>query len=89
MSSQTGGLGSYKIIRIGEDRDELLTVLIEHIHGVIGDPQGIRMGLFILVHCQGEMAVWRIWHTTYGVIYDEGEVIKRGTYTSSALRAGP
>jgi hypothetical protein len=40
-------------------------------------------------HCQGEMAVWRIWHPTYGVIYDEGEVIKRGTYESTAPRAGP
>ena len=39
--------------------------------------------------CQGEMAVWRIWHPTYGVIYDEGEVITRGTSTSSAPRAGP
>jgi len=40
-------------------------------------------------HCRKEMEVWRIWHPTYGVVYDEGEVIKRGTYTSSALRAGP
>jgi len=40
-------------------------------------------------HCGAEMVVWRIWHPTYGVIYDEGEVIKRGTYTSSAPRAGP
>ena len=40
-------------------------------------------------HCQGEMGVWRIWHPTYGVIYDEGEVIKRGTYASTAPRAGP
>jgi hypothetical protein len=40
-------------------------------------------------HCGAEMAVWRIWHPTYGVIYDEGEVIKRGTYTSTAPRAGP
>ena len=40
-------------------------------------------------HCQGEMEVWRIWHPTYGVIYDEGEVIKRGTYESSAQRSGP
>jgi hypothetical protein len=40
-------------------------------------------------HCQGEMAVWRIWHPTYGIIYDEGEVIKRGTYASTAPRAGP
>ena len=40
-------------------------------------------------HCGKEMAVWRIWHPTYGVIYDEGEVIKRGTYTFSTQRAGP
>src|SRR6266571_8101605 len=40
-------------------------------------------------HCQSAMEVWRIWHPTYGVIYDEGEVIKRGTYTSTAPRAGP
>jgi hypothetical protein len=40
-------------------------------------------------HCGGEMAVWRIWHPKYGVIYDEGEVIKRGTYAASASRAGP
>jgi Putative transposase/Transposase zinc-binding domain len=39
--------------------------------------------------CQGEMEVWRIWHPTYGVIYDEGEVIKRGTYAASVPRAGP
>jgi hypothetical protein len=40
-------------------------------------------------HCRREMGLWRIWHPTYGVIYDEGEVIKRGTYASSAQRAGP
>jgi len=40
-------------------------------------------------HGRSEMGVWRIWHPTYGVIYDEGEVIKRGTYESSAPRAGP
>ena len=40
-------------------------------------------------HCQRAMEVWRIWHPTYGVIYDEGEVIKRGTYASSGQRAGP
>ena len=40
-------------------------------------------------HCQGEMGVWRIWHPTYGVIYDEVQVIKRGTYASTAQRAGP
>jgi len=40
-------------------------------------------------YCQSEMGIWRIWHPTYGVIYDEGEVIKRGTSTSTAPRAGP
>jgi hypothetical protein len=40
-------------------------------------------------HCQSAMEVWCIWHPTYGVIYDEGEVIKRGTYASSVQRAGP
>jgi len=44
---------------------------------------------FICPHCQSEMGVWRIWHPTYGVIYDEGEVIKRGTYASTAQWAGP
>jgi hypothetical protein len=40
-------------------------------------------------HCGGEMGVWHIWHPTYGVIYNEGEVIKRGTYALTAQRAGP
>jgi len=40
-------------------------------------------------HCQRTMDVWRIWHPTSGVIYDEGEGIKRGTYASSVQRAGP
>jgi Putative transposase/Transposase zinc-binding domain len=44
---------------------------------------------FMCPHCRGEMGVWRMWHPTYGVIYDEGEVIKRGTYTSTVQRAGP
>ncbi len=43
----------------------------------------------ICPHGRSEMGVWRIWHLTYGVIYDEGRVIKRGTYASSAQRAGP
>jgi hypothetical protein len=43
----------------------------------------------ICPHCRGEMEMWRIWHPTYGVIYDEGEVIKRGTYASTVQRAGP
>ena len=37
-------------------------------------------------HCQREMAVWRLWHPTYGVIYDEGEGIKRGTYALTLQR---
>jgi hypothetical protein len=40
-------------------------------------------------HCGEELELWRIWHPTYGVIYDEGKVIKRGTYASTAQRAGP
>src|SRR2546429_1886755 len=40
-------------------------------------------------HCQGEMGGWRILHPSYGVIYDEGQVIKRGTYASPAQRASP
>jgi hypothetical protein len=43
----------------------------------------------ICPHCRGEMGVWRIWHPTYGVIHDEVQVIKRGTYASTAQRAGP
>ena len=39
-------------------------------------------------HCRGERG-WRLWHPTYGVIYDAGQVIKRGTYASTAQRAGP
>jgi len=33
------------------------------------------------------MAVWHIWHPTYGVIYDEGEVIKRAH--TPQVRHGP
>src|SRR4029453_10093949 len=40
-------------------------------------------------HCRQELGVWRIWHPTYGVIYDEGEVIKRGTSASTAPQAVP
>jgi hypothetical protein len=51
--------------------------------------QSIGRDPLICPHCRGEMGVWRIWHPTYGVIYDEGEVIKRGTYELTAQRAGP
>jgi hypothetical protein len=40
-------------------------------------------------HCRSEMGGWRLWHPTYGVIYDEGEAIKRGRDESTAQRAGP
>jgi Putative transposase len=30
-------------------------------------------------HCRAAMGIWRLWHPTYGVIYDEGQGIKRGT----------
>jgi len=43
----------------------------------------------ICPYCRGEMGVWRIWHPTYGVIHDEVQGIKRGTYASTAQRAGP
>jgi hypothetical protein len=43
----------------------------------------------ICPHCQGRMGLWRIWHPTYGVVYDEGERIKRGQYESIAQRSGP
>jgi hypothetical protein len=43
----------------------------------------------ICPHCRGEMGLWRIWHPSYGVIYDEGERIKRGRYRSRAQRSGP
>jgi hypothetical protein len=43
----------------------------------------------ICAHCRGEMGLWRIWHPTYGVVYDEGERIKRGKYEPIAQRSGP
>ena len=43
----------------------------------------------ICLHCQREMGVWRIWHPTYGIIYDELKAIARGKYASQAPRADP
>ena len=40
-------------------------------------------------HWGAARAVGRVWHPTYGVMYDEGEGLKRGTYASHAQRAGP
>jgi hypothetical protein len=34
-------------------------------------------------HGGAEREGWRVWHPIYGGIYDEGEVIKRGTETAS------
>ena len=33
--------------------------------------------------------LWRIWHPTYGVIYDELAAMRRGKYASQATRAAP
>jgi len=41
----------------------------------------------ICPHCQQEMGVWKVWHPTYGVVYDELEAIKRGRYESTGKRA--
>jgi Putative transposase len=43
----------------------------------------------ICPHWRGEMGVWRIWHPTSGVIYDEVQVIKRDTYALTTQRSGP
>jgi hypothetical protein len=43
----------------------------------------------ICPHCQREMGVWRIWHPTSGIIYDELKAIERGKYASQAPRADP
>jgi hypothetical protein len=32
----------------------------------------------VALRCGGEMGLWRIRHPTYGVIYDEAQVSKRG-----------
>ena len=53
------------------------------------DEQSTGRDPLICPRCGGEMGLWRIWHPTYGVIYDEVQVIKRGTYGSSVQRSGP
>jgi hypothetical protein len=53
------------------------------------DAQSTGRDPFQCPHCQHPLDVWRIWHPTYGMIYDEGEVIKRGTYSSTAQGADP
>jgi len=43
----------------------------------------------ICPYCQRDMALWRIWHPTYGVIHDELEAMRRGKYASQETRAAP
>lgn len=43
----------------------------------------------ICSHCGGEMGLWRMWHPRYGVMYDEAQVIKRGTYGANVQQSGP
>src|SRR6516162_6725366 len=40
-------------------------------------------------HCQRDMGLWRIWHPTYGVIYDELAAMRRGKYASQETGAAP
>ena len=35
---------------------------------------------FVCSRCGGELMLWKIWHPSYGVIYDEEERIKSGYY---------
>ena len=35
---------------------------------------------FICSRCGRELILWRIWHPSYGVIYDEEERLKTGYY---------
>jgi hypothetical protein len=37
--------------------------------------QSIGRDPFRCPHCQGEMAVWRIWHPTYGVIHIPSDLV--------------
>jgi hypothetical protein len=53
------------------------------------DAQSTGRDPFQCPHCQPPMDVWRLWHPTSGMIYEEGEVSKRGPYASTAQRAGP
>ena len=43
---------------------------------------------FICSYCGGEMVICRIWHSKYGVIYDEFERIKKGIYEKRDREGG-
>ena len=40
--------------------------------------QSIGRDPFHCPHCHRDRGVWRIWHPTYGLIYDELAAIRRG-----------
>ena len=44
---------------------------------------------FICSRCGGELMLWRIWHPSYGVIYEEEERIKAGYYERDQRRRDP
>ena len=44
---------------------------------------------FICSRCGGELILWRIWHPSYGVIYDEEERLKSGQYERSQRGRDP
>ena len=43
---------------------------------------------FVCSQCGGEMMLWKIWHPSYGVIYDEAERLKRGLYGNGGDERG-
>jgi hypothetical protein len=44
---------------------------------------------FICSRCGGELMLWKIWHPSYGVIYEEEERIKAGYYERDQRRRDP
>jgi hypothetical protein len=44
---------------------------------------------FICSRCGGELILWKIWHPSYGIIYDEEERIKTGYYERDKRRRNP
>ena len=44
---------------------------------------------FICSRCGGELMLWKIWHPSYGVIYDEEERLKSGYYERYQRRRDP
>jgi hypothetical protein len=44
---------------------------------------------FICSRCGGELILWKIWHPSYGVIYDEEERLKNGQYEGTQRGRDP